>query len=92
MHKHFKTGCPAGNVGGDLKQLQWTILDHLDTTQDKLTTVGHQGGPKCRCLECEKLKNLEDKWICRMGSFYGDSGLNTRDEIKTRSRVNFVGR
>ena len=40
MYKHFKTGCPAGNVGGYLKQLQWTILDHMDTTQDKLTTVG----------------------------------------------------
>ena len=52
---------------------------------------GSPGGPSCRCSECERLKCVEDKWICRMGSFYGDSGLNTRDEVKSRSRVNFVG-
>jgi hypothetical protein len=91
LYKHFKNGCPAGNGGGELSQLRWTILDYLDTTQEKLTRVGHLGGPSCRCSECERLKCVEDKWICRMGSFYGDSGLNTRDEVKSRSRVNFVG-
>ena len=91
MYKHFKTGCPAGNGGGELPQLRWTILDHVETTLGKLTTAGHIGGPKCRCSECQRLKTVEDKWICRVGSFYGDSGLNTRDEVKARSRVNFVG-
>ena len=74
-----------------LNQLKWTILDHFETTLENLTKVGHQGGPQCRCSECQRLKTVEDKWICRMGSFYGDSGLNTRDEVKSRSRVNFVG-
>ena len=46
------------------------------------------GGPKCRCSDCERLKFLEDKWICRMGSFYGESGLNNRDENQSKSRVN----
>ena len=77
--------------GGELKHLRWTILDFMETTQENLVRVGHQGGPKCRCSECQKLKNIEDKWICRMGTFYGSNGLNTRDEIKARSRVNFIG-
>ena len=91
LYKHFKNGCPGGSGGGDLKHLRWTLLDFIDTTQEKLVRVGHQGGPKCRCSECQRLKNVEDKWICRMGTFYGTNGLNTRDEIKARSRVNFIG-
>ena len=34
-------------------------------------------------------ETVEDKWICRLGSFHGSSGLNTRDEIKASPRVNF---
>ena len=90
LYKHFKSGCPSGSGGGELGHLRWTILDFMDTSQEKLQAVGHQAGPKCRCTECQKLKNIEDKWICRMGTFYGQ-GLNTRDEIKARSRVNFIG-
>ena len=37
----------------------------------------------------KKLKDVEDKWICRLGTFNAPHGLNSRDEIKTRSRVNF---
>ena len=59
--------------------------------EEQRVAAGHQGGPKCRCSECLRLKKEEDKWICRLGSFYGGGGLNTRDEIKARSRVNFVG-
>ena len=33
-----------------------------------------------------KLKEIEDKWILKMGSFYGISGLNIRDEVKKKSR------
>ena len=61
--------------------LQWSSWREQDT----------RGGAKCRCYECEKLKKQEDKWICRLGTFYGGNGLNSRDEIKARSRVNFVG-
>jgi hypothetical protein len=85
LYTHFKNGCPAGNEGGKLSQLRWTILDYLDTTQEKWTRVGHLAGPSCRCSECERLKCVEDKLICRMGSFYGNS------EEKSRSRVNFLG-
>ena len=91
LYKHSKNGCPVGSGGGELKQLKWTIVDFMDTSEEKLASAGHLGGPKCRCTECQKLKSVEDKWICRMGTFYGNNGLNTRDEIKTRSRVNFIG-
>ena len=89
LYKHFEEGCPA--AGSDLKHLKWTLVDHIVTSEAQLTTAGHQGGAKCRCTECLRLKASEDKWICRLGSFYGSGGLNTRDEIKARSRVNFVG-
>ena len=91
LYKHFKNGCPAGNRGGELEHLRWTIIDFMETTTDRLSVAGHLAGPRCRCVECQKLKEIEDKWICRLGSFYGDSGLNTRDEIKARSRVNYIG-
>ena len=91
LYKHFMEGCPADNGSGDLSYLRWTLVDHIDTSEARLSDVGHQGGAKCRCSECTRLKKTEDKWICRLGSFYGISGLNTRDEIKARSRVNYVG-
>ena len=53
-------GCPAGSGGGELGHLQWSILDFMDTSQEKLQAVGHQAGPKCRCTECQKLNSIED--------------------------------
>ena len=67
------------------------IKNLLETATDRSYVAGHLAGPRCRCVECQKLKKIEDKWICRLGSFYGDSGLNTCDEIKARSRVNYIG-
>ena len=72
-------------------QEAWTLVNHVDTCEGGLANAGHQGGAKCRCDECLRLKSVEDKWICKLGAFHGPSGLNTRDEIKARSRVNFVG-
>ena len=89
LYKHFLSGCPAGT--GDLSHLRWTLIDFVDTSAEQLERAGHQGGAKCRCKECQRLKMQEDKWICRLGTFYGSNGLNSRDEIKARSRVNFVG-
>ena len=91
LYKHFQEGCPAGNGGGDLRHLRWTLSDHIVTSEEQLTRAGRVGGAKCRCTECIRLKSNEDKWICRLGTFYGSGGLNTRDEIKARSRVNYVG-
>jgi len=69
------------------------MLNTLDTSDisvvQQLENAGHSGGIECRCSECQRLKDTEDKWICRLGTFNAPHGLNTRDEIKTRSRVNF---
>ena len=91
MYKHFMNGCPRHNESGDLSHLKWTLIDFVDTSTERLSKAGHQGGAKCRCSECERLKRQEDKWICRLGTFYGVNGLNTRDEIKSKSRVNYGG-
>ena len=77
---------------GEFSHLTWTLVDHIDTSEEKLEEVGHTGGAKCRCSECQRLKDQEDKWICRLGSFEQPAGLNARDEIQTRVRVNFRDR
>ena len=74
---------------GDFNHLNITLVDHIDTSEEVLARVGHTGGAKCRCSECQRLKDQEDKWICRLGSFNPPAGLNTRNEIKSRVRVNF---
>ena len=87
LYSHFKDGCPTHLETGNLNHLTITLIDSMTTSEEKLTDAGHTGGVQCRCSECEKLKSIEDKWICRLGSFH--NGLNTRDEIKNRDRVNF---
>ena len=89
LYKHFHDGCPAYQQHGDFNHLTFTLVDHIDTSEEVLARVGHVGGARCRCSECQRLKDQEDKWICRLGSFYQPAGLNTRDEIKSRVRVNF---
>ena len=89
LYKHFHGGCPEHLNSGDVRHLVWTLVDFIETTEDLLNEAGHIGGVACRCSECQRLKDQEDKWICRMGTFHAPHGLNTRDEIKSRSRVNF---
>ena len=57
---------------------------------DIILIIMLRGGPKYRSSECQRLKAIEDKWICRMGSFYGISGLNTREEEK--AIINCIGK
>ena len=73
-------------VGKEKLTLSINLIDFYDTTEEKLVAPDHVPGPKCRCAECIHLKDLEDRWILKMGTFYGDSGLNTRDEIKSKIR------
>ena len=89
LYKHFHEGCPTHHNTGDVRHLTWTLLDSMVTSEEKLAEVGHGGGVACRCSECQRLKDIEDKWIMRMGTFNPPHGLNTRDEIQTRCRVNF---
>ena len=86
--KHFLEGCP-NDQGPEKSTLDFTLIDFFDTTEEQLKKAKHVPGPKCRCIECQKLKDLEDKWILKMGSFYGKPGLNGRDEIKSKTRANW---
>ena len=89
LYKHFMQGCPEHITSGNVRHLTWTLIDHINTSVKQLEDAGHTGGIGCRCSECQRLKDTEDKWICRLGTFNPPHGLNSRDEIKTRSRVNF---
>ena len=92
LAKHFTLngGCP-NDTGREKNTLNFTLIDHMDVTEDELDKAGHVAGPKCRCNQCEKLKNIEDKWILRMATFYGEGPLNTRDEIQSKTRYNWGG-
>ena len=74
---------------GDTSKMQLRIylVDFMLTSTQALTLAGHEPGPQCRCSECARLKAVEDDWICKMGTFSGRH-LNSRNEIKSKSRVN----
>ena len=85
LAKHFMNGgCPY-DPGRGKETLNFTLVDHMDTTAEKLSAVGHTGGAYCDCSECRKLKILEDKFMLRLGSLYS-YGLNTREEIQRKTR------
>ena len=86
LSKHFtqKGGCP-NNVGKSKDTLNYTLIDYYDTTSESLEKSNHVKGA-CRCAECLKLKDIEDKWILKLGTFFGESGLNSRDEIQSKTR------
>ena len=81
-------GCPNDD-GKNKEILSFTLVDYFDTTKEKLRRAKHEPGPKCRCQEYPNLKDLEDKWILKVGSFFGVSGLNSRNEIKSKTRGQF---
>ena len=90
LSKHFteNEGCP-NDTGRQKDTLNFTLIDYIDVTEDDLVNAEHIGGPKCRCVQCERLKDLEDMWILKMGTFYGDGALNSRDEIQSKTRFNW---
>ena len=83
LSKHFMDGCPF-DTGKEKMTLRYTLIDYFDTTQEKLRQSAHVPGPRCRCSECGHLKDLENRWIMKIGSMYGTSGLNERDEMKAK--------
>ena len=88
LEKHYEQGC-SKNLGPDLQNVRITLLEHMTTNNTKLRAAGHEKGAGCRCEECEKLKSLEDKWICRLGSYHGQWGLNERNEITNKVRTTY---
>ena len=91
LSKHFtlKGGCP-NDKSRQKETLKFTLIDFIDVSPQRLIEVNHEKGPKCRCEECSRLKDLEDKWILKMGTFYGDGGLNSRDEVQSKTRFNWM--
>ena len=87
LSAHFTHGCP-GDTGRGKENLEVTLIDFLDVTLQQVQQANH-GGVGCVCTLCRKLKNLEDTWMMRLGTFYHPGGLNKRDEIKRKVRVNY---
>ena len=75
LAKHFMEGCPNDDGDKSKKMLNITILDCYDTTREKLRRAGHKSR-YCDCSECRVAKRIENKWIGRLGSTHGDTGLN----------------
>ena len=78
LYKHFMDGCP-NDTGTNKDHIRLTLLDFVETNEDKLREAGHQSGRQCQCDECGRLLRVENKWILRLETFYGHSGLNCRD-------------
>jgi hypothetical protein len=87
LSAHSAHGCP-GDTGRDKMRLTVTLLDYLDVEEQQVQDAGH-GGVCCECNPCGKLKNLEDDWIMRLGTFYYPWGLNKRDEMKRKVRSGY---
>ena len=87
LTKHVKKGCSVFTQG--MNNVRITLLEHFTTSTESLEQSSHQEGPGCRCCECNKLKDLEDKWISRLGTYHGQFSLNDRDEITRKTRVNY---
>ena len=79
LAKHFKDGCASDNGDKNKSILNVTILDCYDTTREKLRRAKHKDR-YCECSECEIAKRLEHRWIARLGSMFGASGLNTKED------------
>ena len=88
LETHFRDGCP-GHVGENLPHISITLLDHMNVTHEELKFYQHTDKSGCRCTLCETLKYLENKWICRLGTFNKPHGLNLRDEVKNKSRCTY---
>ena len=90
LAKHFtlNEGCP-NDPGRGKGTLNFVLVDFMDVSEEELRQAGHEKGAKCRCSQCSRLKDLEDQWILKMGTFYGEGGLNERDEVQSKTRFNW---
>ena len=59
--------------------LNITLLDCFDTTREKLRNAGHKS-QYCDCSECKGARRIEDKWVARLGTMFGTSGLNSKED------------
>ena len=84
LSAHFAMGCPGDT--SDMKTQLWvTLLDYMDVTETESQNAKH-GGVGCLCKLCDKLKDIENKWVMTLGCFYFPGGLNSREELKRKIR------
>ena len=88
LEKHIKNGCFQFKWQ-ELNTVKVSLLEQFNTTEEKLRAASHVAGAGCQCSQCLQLKKMEDKWICRMGTYHGEFGMNERDEISNKARANF---
>ena len=79
LAKHFQEGCPNDNNDKRKMMLNITLLDCYDTTREKLRNARHKS-KYCDCSECRAARRIEDKWVARLGSMFGNSGLNSKED------------
>ena len=87
LSTHFSMGCTGYN-NPNQTHLLVTLLDYIDITEQQVKNAKH-GGIGCCCKLCDKLKDLENIWIMRLGCFYFPVGLNSREEFKRTERVQY---
>ena len=87
LYEHFEVGCPNDDWRNK-NNIRISLIDYVDKTAEKLQRPNHKKG-NCKCLECEKLGKVKNKWIMILGTFYGESGLNGRNIINSWVRVQF---
>ena len=87
LYKHFRDGC-VNDPGINKENIRISLIDYMETSAEKLRVSNHKGS-NCKCSECDKLRKIENKWILRLGTFYGDSGLNARNTLESGVRVQF---
>ena len=58
-HFTFNERCP-NDLEREKETLNFTLVDYIDVSPEDLMKAGHVGGAKCRCKECDRLKDIED--------------------------------
>ena len=73
LYEHFKKGCPNDDRRNK-NNIRISLINFMDTTVEKLLRAKHKKG-NCKCLECDRLRRIENKWTMRLGTFHGENGL-----------------
>ena len=76
-------------MGREKETLNFSLVDYIDVKPEDLTRVGHVKGQQCICIECNRLNDKEDKWILKMGNFYGE-GFELKRSNPSKNAMHMV--